>query len=621
MKWLLSLGVLLLLLVLVVLSLPFLIDLNKYQAQYRPLIEQALNRKVTLQDIRLTVWPRIGARVGVFVIQDDPAFRAGPLASLTSLDVGVKVMPLLSGKVEVEEITLHEPMITVFKNKQGVLNISTLGATGEPVSGKSESPSGTPEGGPLKALALLAVDRVGIVRGTLTYRDESAPAPVEYAVQNLDLLLRSVRVGQTPTLHVTATVQPYNLPVTVVAAAGPLVESLDFTHIDLDVTLGKVPLSLKGRAVAGHFHGTLTSPSINTKDLPLALPLTKPVVVKDLSIDADAEYPPKPDVPPLRMATVNAFHAMIGMGNSSLRLTGSLKDGRLTMTAASASLNTADLPVAVAVKKPIDIRELDVKAEVTEQHATLSHLALQLFGGQIAGRAGIRLGTSAPPFDAQLAVNGLQLGSAVDAFATDKALVSGTASADLRLAGTGLTMADLTRTLTGTGHLSVKGGRLEGVNLRREVLQAFKVVGVSGEDVKATVFSAVEGDIAVQQGVVQLQRFLADSHDFQATAAGTIGFDQALHIKATLHLSEALSRKLTGASTAARLLASKGRISVPLTISGTTTAPSYRVDLKAATGRVGEQLKEKVGELLKKSPAADKLLEQGSGVLKNLFGQ
>jgi len=58
-----------------VLSLPFLIDLNKYQDQYKPLIEEALNRKVQLQDIRLTVWPRIGARVAGFAVLDDPASR------------------------------------------------------------------------------------------------------------------------------------------------------------------------------------------------------------------------------------------------------------------------------------------------------------------------------------------------------------------------------------------------------------------------------------------------------------------------------------------------------------------------------------------------------------------
>ena len=46
MKILIGLGVLVVLLVAAILSLPFLIDLNKYQDQYKPLIEEALNRKV-----------------------------------------------------------------------------------------------------------------------------------------------------------------------------------------------------------------------------------------------------------------------------------------------------------------------------------------------------------------------------------------------------------------------------------------------------------------------------------------------------------------------------------------------------------------------------------------------
>ena len=47
------------LVVVCILALPFLINLNKYQDQYKPLIEDALNRKVQLQDIRLIIWPSL----------------------------------------------------------------------------------------------------------------------------------------------------------------------------------------------------------------------------------------------------------------------------------------------------------------------------------------------------------------------------------------------------------------------------------------------------------------------------------------------------------------------------------------------------------------------------------
>ncbi len=47
MKIMIGIGVLIAVLVGVALLLPFIVDLNKYQEQYRPLIEDALNRKVT----------------------------------------------------------------------------------------------------------------------------------------------------------------------------------------------------------------------------------------------------------------------------------------------------------------------------------------------------------------------------------------------------------------------------------------------------------------------------------------------------------------------------------------------------------------------------------------------
>ena len=108
-------------------------------------------------------------------------------------------MPLLGGTIEVEEITLRNPVIAVIKNKAGVLNISTFGpkTAAQPTVPQPESPP--QQGDPLQALALLAVDRVSIDGGQLTYRDLSTTPATEYQIQNLDLLLKSVHLGEMPT--------------------------------------------------------------------------------------------------------------------------------------------------------------------------------------------------------------------------------------------------------------------------------------------------------------------------------------------------------------------------------------------------------------------------------------
>jgi AsmA protein len=548
MKIMMGLLVVVLLLIGVVLSLPFLIDLNKYQDQYRPLIEDALNRKIQLQDIRLTVWPRIGARVAGFTVLDDPAFGSVPFASLSSLDVGVKLMPLLNGKVEVEEITLRDPVITVIKNQQGILNASTIGRTGVALpKTPSRAPIPSTEG-PLKILALLAVDRLSIAGGKLTYRDLSAAKPTEYVLQDLELLLQSVRLGQSPGLHVGALVQPFNMSVTLDGTFGPLKETVDIDTLNFRLGVGKTEFTITGKTVGHDATVNISSPVINTANLPVTLPLNKPV----------------------------------------------------------------------------DIKNLPLAAEVRGQEVKVSPLSFQLFDGQVKGAGALVTGSETPPFNSTVTIQGVQLGPALNAVAATPVSVSGTAGGDLMLQGRGFSMPDLTKALEGTGHLGVKDGKVEGVNLLQEALAVLKVAGISLDSAKATVFSTIETDLAIKQGIVNVQRLLMDSHDFQATGGGTIGFDQTLNLNVKLNLSQDLSQKVAGLSPVAKLAMKEGRLSLPLLITGTTQEPSYSLDMKSLTGKVHEQVQKKaeeaVGGLLKGTVKPQDLKQQGQDLLKGLMG-
>ena len=533
----------------VALSLPFLIDLNKYQDQYKPLIEDALNRKVQLQDIRLTIWPRIGARVAGFVVLDDPAFGSTPFASLTSLDVGVKLMPLLGGTVEVEEVTLRGPVITVIKNKTGVLNVSTIGRTGVAVpNAPSRAPIPSTEG-PLKILALLAVDRVSIDGGTLTYHDLSAPTPTEYVLQDMELLLRSVGLGQTPTLHVGMLVQPYNLPLKLDGTFGPLKESGDIDAINLHLAMGKTDLLITGKTIGRNASLNVIAPVINTANLPLTLPF----------------------------------------------------------------------------QKPVEVTNLDIAVEEEGQDVVLRHFSFQLFGGEVTAQGRLTSGTGTPPFTSKLTIQGMQLGPALNALATTQVSVSGTGGADLSLQGHGLSLPDLTKSLEGMGHVAVKEGKLEGVNLLQEAISILNVVGFSLDNAKATVFSTMETDLAIRQGIVHVQRLLMDSHDFQATGGGTIGFDQTLNFTMNLNLSQELSQKIAGSSPAARLAMKDGRLRLPMIITGTVNAPSYGLDMKGLTGKIQEQVQKNIEEtasgLLKGTIKPEDLQQQGKDLLKDLLGR
>jgi AsmA protein len=703
MKIVVGLIVVVVLLLGVILSLPFLIDLNKYQDHYKPLIEDALNRNIQLQDIRLTIWPRIGARVGGFTVLDDPSFSSGPFASLTSLDVGVKLMPLLSGKVEVEEITLRDPLITVIKNKSGVMNVSTIGPKG-PAQPSAQEP-GTPpqpEREPLQALALLAVEHVSIDGGRLTYRDLSTTPVTEYEVQNLELLLKAVHLGETPTIHLSATVQPYNLPVTLDGSAGPLVEALEVKQYDFTLGLGKIALFLKGSLVGGMLDAALSAPLINTADLPVSLPLTKPVQVKDLRVVAKAPYPLKQGVSAMELADVTDLGLALVMGKSSVNVKGTVLGGQANFTISSPSVNSADLPVAVPLAKPIEINNLHVSAktrvpfnpaatpldladvsdlslgvalgksvmtvkgrvlggqanlvvsspvlntadlpietgvaqpielknvqlnaDLKGQEARLSNLSFHVFNGQAKAQGVMSLGSAAPPFEGKVTIHGVQLGPALQAVSPEsKVSVSGTAAMNIALAGRGFSMPELTRALEGSGHMQVKDGKIEGVDLMEEAVTLLKVAGVSLDRAKATAFSTIETDFMIKQGIVNVRKLLLDSHDFQAAGNGTVGFDQALNLAVNMNLSRTLSQKLAGSAPIAKVALKDGRLRLPLLVTGTTQNPSYRLDMKGLTGKVQEQVQEQlkgtVEGLLQGTTKPSDLKKEGQELLKGLFGK
>ena len=614
------------LLIVALLSLPFLVDLASYQDHYKPLIEEALNRKIQVQAIRLTIWPRIGARITGFTVMDDPSFSASPFASLSSLDVGVKLWPLLTKKIEVEEITLREPLITVIKSKAGVTNVSTIGPKSPVPADRRPPDSPQPQGDPLEALALLAVDRLSIDGGTVIYRDLSTAPETEYRVQDLVLDLKSVHLGETPTIHFSATTLPQNLPVTLDGSFGPLVQALEIKQYQFTLAIGRMALALHGALLGGQLDAVVTAPSISTADFPVTLPLIRPVEIKDLRIVAKAPYPLKSGASPLALADVTDLTLAVVMGKSSLNVRGKAIGGHARVMVSSPSVDTADLPVESGLKKPVEIRNIEMNADLKGQEVRLSNLSLEVFNGQVKAQGGTSLGTSTPPFNGKLTVQGVQMGQALGAVDPQSPLlISGRAAADVAVAGRGFSWVDLTSALEGPGHVEIKDGKIEGVNLIGEATALLKVAGISLEQAKATAFSTIESDFMIKQGRVNAQKILMDSHDFQATGHGTVGFDQTLNLAMNLNLSQTLTQKIAGSSPLVKAASQGGRLRLPLLITGTLPRPSFALDARGLTGKVQEQVQEKAKDtvegLMQGTTKPADLKKEGKELLKGLFGR
>ncbi len=81
-------------------------------------------------------------------------------------------------------------------------------------------------------------------------------------------------------------------------------------------------LALNGALLGGQLDATISAPSISSADLPVALPLTKPVEIRDLHVVAHAPYPLKQGVSAMELANVSNLGLKIHTGGSALDVKG-----------------------------------------------------------------------------------------------------------------------------------------------------------------------------------------------------------------------------------------------------------------------------------------------------------
>ncbi len=108
-------------------------------------VEQTLGREVEVQEIEVTVWGGIGARLTQFRIADDPAFSPDDFISANDLQVNVALLPLLSQEIQVTRIILHQPRIQIIRNAQGQFNFASL-AQEDQAAQESAPPDWPPAG-------------------------------------------------------------------------------------------------------------------------------------------------------------------------------------------------------------------------------------------------------------------------------------------------------------------------------------------------------------------------------------------------------------------------------------------------------------------------------------------
>ena len=166
-------------LLVILVALPFLIDVNSFRPTIESELSTALGRPVTIGNLKLSI---LSGGVGVdnIAIGDDPAFSKDPFITANSLKVGVELIPLIFHKqLNVTEITLQQPEITLLKGDNGKWNFSSISAA----SGNNAAPQ---SGG--ASPANLSIAKLKISDGKLIVgKPRSSAKPQVYDKVNIDV--------------------------------------------------------------------------------------------------------------------------------------------------------------------------------------------------------------------------------------------------------------------------------------------------------------------------------------------------------------------------------------------------------------------------------------------------
>jgi len=289
MKALKIIGIVVVLLLLVAITLPFLINVNSFRPKLESALTEALGREVKVGNLSLSL---LSGSVSAedLSIADDPTFGKDPFVRAKSLKVGVEVMPLIFSKtLHVTDITLDKPEIALLRDASGKWNFSSLGnksaaAKPAPASG----PSSTPD---------LSVSKLDVKDGRLSVnRANSSIKPHVY--DDVDISVRDFSPKSQFPFTISA-----NLPAGGTAKlegkAGPINSAdVSASPIEAQITVKGLDLTASGfvepsTGIAGvaDFDGTLnsdgsvlrTSGTLKAAKLKLAVkgtPASEPVTVK-----------------------------------------------------------------------------------------------------------------------------------------------------------------------------------------------------------------------------------------------------------------------------------------------------------------------------------------------------
>jgi AsmA protein len=225
MKALKIIGIIVAILVVIVVALPFVLNVNDFRPRIETELSSALGREVKIGNLKLSILTG-AVSADDLSVSDDPSFSSTPFVRAKGLDVGVPMIPLICSKsLQITNISLDEPQVILLHTASGRWNFSTLGTKNAAKPPESSNPN-------------LSVGKLSVKNGSLSVGIANSPAkPTQY--QDVNISVRDFSLASQFPFTLSAT-PPGNGSLKLDGKAGPI----DST--DASLTPVQAQINVKG---------------------------------------------------------------------------------------------------------------------------------------------------------------------------------------------------------------------------------------------------------------------------------------------------------------------------------------------------------------------------------------
>lgn len=633
------------LLILAVVILLSIINPNDYKEEIQIQAKKMINRELLIGgSLSWTFYPQLGFSSGEIALNNLDGFNRKHLAKIDNAAIGLAVLPLLKGEIQIGELTLNGLRLNLITNKDGVSNLDNMLPEDTASSAKKTHSDAVQEVKDGQKSGFFAIEKaklagININDTVIEVQDLTLGATTKANIKHIRLgrfeLGKETRLSIVTDLAVAQIKGHIELQSTLIVT--PDFSSVQLNDLDLTTLItgkalpnGKISSSINSNIFYNladkqadiddlllklddiELQGSLSIQTMDLTKLRFTLqgnewdltPYQPPAPEKSAAQKADSDKHPVSKTAPEQEPDLSFLHDLDVQGT---------------------------LTIAGLTASGITIGKTDLTLDINRGKAQLKPLTAQLYQGLLTVNVSLDDAKGLNRYKIASKLKDITLRPLlVDVAEID--LLSGKTAFNFSATGQGVTTNKIKSGLVGKGDFELLDGELYGINIPQEIrILKAKLKGkpLPGKDnIKKTDFASLTGTFSIKNGLVNNQKLLMLSPVMRLDGLGLVDIlNQSLDYKLNISPLSKNDAKTEGYDLSG--------VTIPLLIKGSFNDPKFALDMDGALNEQlkAQALKEKAKAELKKQQkklqekSTDELKEEGKKLqdklkkeLSKLFG-